>query len=138
MKRILILAGVAILLGNCSSRRCIADKAFVKDYRQHLQIIIKQEKGDSTDVDEYFDALKYFYKITGSFLRAKYDNGLGYQDKSVYKEDVKRLKMWLEENKCTFTKEMADSVSRIPWGPNLLSPKRGISQGNSLRQYFSQ
>jgi len=130
MKRFLILAGVTFLLGNCSLRRCVADKAFVEEYRQHLEIILKQEKGDSTDVDEYFGAMKYFYKITGSFLRAKYDNGLGYRDKSVYKEDVKRLKLWLEKNKCTFTKEMADSINRIPWGPNLLSPKNGNQSGN--------
>ena len=100
-------------LSACTTSRCKADKEFVKDYQRHVQIIIKEERGDSTDIDEYRNTLMYFYKVTGFRPRAEYSSTIGYSDKSKYEEDIITLNSWLKKNKCHFTKIKSDSLLRV-------------------------
>ncbi|GGB17617.1 hypothetical protein GCM10011511_46770 [Puia dinghuensis] len=96
----------------------MVDKEFVKEYNQQLQIIIKEEKKDSVNVDDYRNSLMFFYRITGFLPRAEYSSTVGYRDKSVYEEDVKKLKAWLRNNKCSYTKKTCDSILRASGYPN--------------------
>ena len=111
-------------LSNCSSKRCVVDKEFVKDYERRLQVIEMQERKDSVNVDDYRNALMYFYKITGFLPRADYSSTIGYRDRLVYEEDVKKLKTWLKNNKCTYTKKTCDSILRSSGYSNLVSQRK--------------
>jgi len=107
-----ILAAIAFCAA-CRPSQCHLDKEFVKDYQRHLQIIVKEERGDSTDIDEYRNALSYFYKITGFLPRADYSSTVGYRDRVKYEEDINTLNAWLKKEKCAFTKKESDSLLSI-------------------------
>jgi hypothetical protein len=112
MKTYFTVLALSSSLIACTTSRCKVDKEFVQDYQRHLQIIIKEERGDSTDIDEYRNTLIYFYKVTGILPRADYSSTIGYRDKSKFEDDIVTLNVWLKNNKCQFTKIKSDSLLR--------------------------
>jgi hypothetical protein len=114
MKLYLIVSTIlAASLFACTTSRCKVDKEFVEDYQRHVQIIINEKRGDSTDIDVYRNTLTYFYKVTGFLPRAEYSSTIGYRDEFKYEQDINTLNDWLKKNRCHFSMKLRDSLLHV-------------------------
>jgi hypothetical protein len=112
MNRIGTLILIACFMSSCFVRtasNCIVDKRFKEEFFAHIEFIDEAENKHPYYAEEYRESIIYLGRVTSHFPPMDPSN-VGFSSKSEYQDSRQIWLAWYEDNKCNYTKQMADSV----------------------------
>ena len=111
IKYVVNLILLTLYISSCGTTNCTVDKKFVANFNKKIQVIKSLENHTAfVSPEDYGYTLIYLSKITGITSRSDYTSTLGYRDREIYKDDLKKYREWLKNNRCKFTNYKADSI----------------------------